>query len=281
MNRRVTLIIAIVLGVVAVLLLRKYINDLQAQYTKPVTSVAVAKRNLPPGTILTPEMVEFRENWPEEIRPSTSFNERTIELVYNQQLKVAIPVGDPILSGYLVEARPVKPLAEILNEGERAITLEVDELSGIAYMIRPNDHVDILGTFDVRFSELFFGRPVADPAELTNQNAEYSFTYTLLQDVTVLAVENRRAYGDASESAEPESEYSSITVAVTPSEAKLIVFALEKGRLTFALRPAEDTLIEDTEERLEVVDVPNLFKHLVRETQERKRRITVKRGGTN
>jgi hypothetical protein len=55
----------------------------------------------------------------------------------------------------------------------------------------------------------------------------------------------------------------------------MVVFALEKGRLNYALRPKEDMLIEDAEEDLEVVDVRNLFAHLVRETKTRKERRIV------
>ena len=43
--------------------------------------------------------------------------------------------------------QPVEKLDKQLHRGERAITLRVDAITGVAYNITPGSHVDIIGTF--------------------------------------------------------------------------------------------------------------------------------------
>jgi len=275
-NRRTAILVAVVLGVVAVILLRKYVTDLRQSYFKETVEVAVANANLPEGTVLTEDIVSYRSDWPADLLPSGAIGPNSIDMFYGHQLLAPLVQGDLLLAGYLVRPRPVFPLAELLTEGERAITLACDEIAGVAGMIRPNDRIDILGTFEVTAQEMGETPDPGDTAAGMGAGfGQRSFTYTLLQDVKVLAVDDRRADESPSQTKKAEETYNSITVALTPGEARMVVFALEKGRLNYALRPKEDMLIEDAEEDLEVVDVRNLFAHLVRETKTRKERRIV------
>lgn len=103
----------------------------------------------------------------------------------------------------------------------RAVTVSTDQSAGIAGMLRPADHVDVLATF-TRGSE--------------------SSTRVILQDVEVIAVDN-----DVSPEPTPASERQStastsrdvpVTLAVTVSEAERLVLADTRGKIRLALRPA-------------------------------------------
>lgn len=270
MNRRTAMFVAIVLAVVAVVMLQNYISEIRSSYSKESTTLVVARSNLEEGTVITPKVLTTQEGWPLEYKPSNAFTKDNIDMAYGHQLLVPVKKGDPILSTHLTRPQPIKPLRELLKEGERAITLACDETSGVGGMILPNDHVDIIGTFTVSVEELAKEGEAPGPSGFGL--GERSFTYTLLQDVTVLAVDDRRAFNDSAGGEQVEKRYSTITVALTPREARMVTFAFEKGRLSFALRPMDDAIIEDEEEQLEVVDVKNLFQHLIRETKTRKTR---------
>jgi len=64
-------------------------------------------------------------------------------------------------------------LAEMIKPTLRAVSIPVDAIASVSGMIKPNDHVDILGTF------IFPSATVTGGVE--------TITLTVLQDVTVLA----------------------------------------------------------------------------------------------
>lgn len=127
------------------------------------------------------------------------------------------------------------PLADMVGEKERALSLAVDTTSSVSGMVAPNDHVDIIGSF--RF-----------PAEEGNAILD-TVTLTLLQNVAVLAVGQKlgttRWGARTMEGISQRSRgYSNITVGVTPKEAELLVFASQKGKLVLTLRNPEDVYME-------------------------------------
>jgi pilus assembly protein CpaB len=114
-------------------------------------------------------------------------------------------------------------LAERVEKKQRAVSIAVDNTSAVSGLVRPNDKVDIVGTF--RF-----------PVEQASTALDV-VTWTLLQDVTVLAVGQSMSRGghDAN-----RRGYSTLTLALSPEEAELIIFAEQKGKLTLTLRNPAD-----------------------------------------
>jgi pilus assembly protein CpaB len=88
--------------------------------------------------------------------------------------------------------------------------------------VKPNDHVDILGTF------------------MKPEKKEW-VTITLLQNVTVLAVGSRLFSKDrgSSETASSRGDQT-VTVLVTPEEAELLTFSVDKGKISLSLRNQND-----------------------------------------
>ena len=96
-----------------------------------------------------------------------------------------------------------------MQKGQRALTIPVDLSGSLAGMLRPGDHVDILGTF-------------------ARAQQDYA-TVTLLQNVLVLATGEMRGVGrerrgEPSGATGPRT-FNNITVSVDPEEAELLVFA--------------------------------------------------------
>ena len=103
----------------------------------------------------------------------------------------------------------------------RAVSIDVNERSAVGMWVRPNDHVDVLGTF-------------RDP------NSNQIVAVTLLQNVIVLATGQTTA---ATQSTSRDVEYGTVTLLVLPEEAEILVLAQELGSLYLSLRNAEDISI--------------------------------------
>src|SRR5262249_18409869 len=106
-----------------------------------------------------------------------------------------------------------------LQNGNRALTTEVDEVNSISGLLRPGDHIDLLVT-----------------AKGTRPSAR-EVTFPLLSNVEVLATgqTTRKAQGS-----KPSRTYTTITMSVDPEAAQRIIVAKNSGRLTAVLRNPDD-----------------------------------------
>jgi len=122
-------------------------------------------------------------------------------------------------------------LTGIIPMGMRAISISVDATSSVTGLVLPGNHVDVIGTF--RFPEM------------KGDKSLDTLTLTILQNVAVLATGTD--YGKntmLSQSQQRRGGYSNVTLALTPKEVEMIIFASQKGRLTLSLRNYEETKIE-------------------------------------
>jgi Flp pilus assembly protein CpaB len=89
-------------------------------------------------------------------------------------------------------------------------------------MLRPGDHVDVLGTF------------------ARGQGTDWA-TVTLLQNVQVLATGELRAAaeGESDTSSQPKS-FNNITLSVDLEEAELLAFSVQRGPINVILRAQDD-----------------------------------------
>jgi pilus assembly protein CpaB len=95
-------------------------------------------------------------------------------------------------------------------------------------MVRPNDHVDVIGTFDFE-----------------GAGGRRNFvTCTILQNVLVLATGSETSKSRL-QTQGLNRAYSTVTLEVTPREAEMLAFAEQiKGRLVLTLRNRNDTSYE-------------------------------------
>lgn len=104
----------------------------------PQYPVLVAARQLVAGQPLRGEDLMV-EQW--QAQPAASFDKP--EAVIGELLRFDVAPGEPVTSQALMRG-----LSRYLKEGERAVTLAVDEQSGPAAHIVPGDLVDIFLTFN-------------------------------------------------------------------------------------------------------------------------------------
>lgn len=229
MIRRQTLIalgMAIFLGLIAVYLANSYLTAADKKLEQAgTTKIAVAAVPLEYGTEITPAMIRFTD-YPNTSIPAGSFSNLN-QLLPAGKKRVAlmrIEANEPILPNKISGAGEGASIAALLPEGMRATSVRINDVSGVAGFIQPNDSVDVLITRDV-------------------QNANSQVTDVLLQNVRVLAIGQQQQGADG----KPISA-NTATLLVDQVGAQKLALAQQVGTLSLVLRkPGEqDNPVVDT-----------------------------------
>jgi len=146
-----------------------------------------------------------------------------------------LPKGKPVLSTAVAKRSRSLALAYGIPQDYRAITVPVDDVSGVAGFIRPGDHIDLLAIF-------------------TDDTGKYSVVRTVLQDIEVLAVNTLTGAPSPEEKEQQEDEKKpksrrgeenrTVTIAVTPHEAQMVAISHHRGELRMTLRRTGDGRME-------------------------------------
>lgn len=262
MGNKKILIIAIVLAVVFVGLLQLYLSGLKKEYGVDATfeTIIVATQDIPAQTPITNKMITTKQ-FPQQYVHKESVREKDRNFILGQPTSFKIARNQPLLwTDFAGTKERIGLSGVIASDDDRALTIPVNEISGVGYLLRPDDHVDIMGTF------------------LNPKNGEMT-TLTLLQNVTVLAVGSNLGGSDESENLATgkkgqtskrvtQTRYTSITVLVTPEEAELLVFSQVKGTISLMLRKeGAHQILENIPE----MDFNRIFVPEVRQTLQKKR----------
>jgi pilus assembly protein CpaB len=246
MRQKIIPIVSILAGVLAFMLSIRYfnaeqakINDRKAQLDASAATVTVvaAGKNIPANAPLTLDDIAtvsvqkstLRE---EPIYPGDYKKIIGRKLIYDLK-KGSMVLWSDIEGGSAVLS---PQLESMVKPGLRAISINVSGAHAVSGMVRPNNRVDVLGTFSF-------------PSKTVEGELE-AVTLTVLQDVTVLATGNemahKRLHNNTSVNGyQPQKSYSTVTLEVTPREAELLTFAQTvQGRLTLALRNSSDVSFE-------------------------------------
>ena len=246
MKQKWVLIIAIIAGITAFWLTGYYLRIEKNKIMGAARQiyVVVAANDLPAGSVLKNTDLAKDLVFQSAVGDRAVVPESVREII-GKKLLFNISRGNPIQwSDVDAPFRGEAGLADMINPGMRAISISVDSVSSVSSMIKPNDRVDVLGTFT-------FPTATGDVETVT---------LTVLQDVTVLATGQslaRKAAGPPGDRPERAPKgYSTVTFEVTPREAELLVFAQTvKGRLYLALRNPTDMSF--------ITDLPQInFEHL-------------------
>jgi len=211
-------------AVVAFVAIKK--REVDARRGWNLVPVMVAEQEIREGSTVTAEMISAR-TIPEQFVTASVVKPDSVSYVLNQKLLVPLQAGDMLLWTQF-ETLKAERLSPRIQRGARAVSIEVSRKTSVGGWIRPNDHVDVIGTF-------------RDPA--SNENV----ALTLLQNVVVLATGKLTGTTNLNLVPENQREYSNVTLLVLPDEAQILTLAAELGSLSLALRNEDD--LEPIEER--------------------------------
>jgi len=207
---------ALVLGLVAAFMAKSMLSKNRGSEaaTGPLVPVVVFKADAQPGSLLTPDMVEVVHLDPKSV-PEAHFTE--IGQLAHRVVMNPTPKGLPVVESLLAVEGAGSGLQALIPDGMRAITVEVNEFSGVAGLLNVGSTVDVISTFQAG--------GVAD-----------TLTRTIVQNIRVTAV-GQRIGGT------PDNENGlarSVTLLVTPKDAEAIELATNIGRPRLVLRGGRD-----------------------------------------
>ena len=234
MAKRKLLIAALLVGLFAAFFMYLFAKQIKKEKDDVLSdqiAVVKAARLIPSGTELTKEKVTT-ELVPRKFLPPNPLYEKDLPIYIDSPVAVQIDQGAMILTSDFSVAEVSRTLSAKIPEDERALTIAVDNISGVAGLLKPGDRVDILGTFP---------HMAKDGVVRDERGKKESgfITMTLLQNVTLLAVGNR--ISDLGNSPKHQDRgYSSVTISVTVQEAELLTITQTRGKLMFLLRNRED-----------------------------------------
>jgi pilus assembly protein CpaB len=220
----VALVLGLLAGVVAYSAIKKKESDVRRGWN--LVPVVVAAQDIPEGTIVTFDMISQR-SVPEQFVTSSVVKPDSATYVVNQKVLVPLQAGDPLLWSQFETTKAAERLSTKVQKKGRAITIEAKQTTAVGGWVRPNDHVDLIGTF-------------RDPQ--TDENV----AVTLLQNVIVLATGKITGTTNVNLIPESQREYGNVSLLVIPEEAEILVLASELGNLTMSLRNEDDVdIIEE------------------------------------
>jgi pilus assembly protein CpaB len=222
----VPLILAIVLGVVAAKVARDTLMKNRAASGPPgkFVKIVVAKEDIQPGQEIKPEQINMAQVQ-ENAAPASSFTDA--EKLQGRSAEMIILKGQPIVEAMLAQEGSGTGLQSLVPHGMRAVTIEVNEFTGVAGLLVPNCHVDILATIN-------------DGANNTQVSK------AIVQNVTVKAL-GQRTTVNGNEPPNPNEMFRSVTLLLSPKDAEAVELACTTGRPRLVLRGGRDTDIAESE----------------------------------
>jgi len=218
----IPLAIGLIVGLAALKLGWDYLAKVQGASkvpTGPVKKVVVAARPLDMGTLLAEKDLTVVD-MPEDLVPADTTGDPKDFI--GQSIKNAIAARMPVLKNMV---GPGTGFRGVISEGYRAVTVKVNEYSGVAGLLKPGDRVDVVGTFSFRR-----GRGTQTVSKIVLQNVE----------VRAIGQEfHEREDGKSSLSGKLSR---SVTMLVRPDQVERLQLAASKGKIRLALRgPFDDS----------------------------------------
>lgn len=237
MKNKIVLVISLVAGLVAAVLTRVYVvsKDAEVQKVKDAIKakygtieVLCFDREMPAGTVLSKSDLGLKVVPAIGMRGQALTVENVTDVV-GRKILLSHKRGDVLFWADVEGGNPtVKGLSDDIKKQMRAISINCSGAASVSGMVKPNDHVDVIGTFD-------FNRG-AGTKDLV--------TCTILQNVLVLATGSNTGKSLGRDLGLSQG-YSTVTLEVTAREAEMLAFAEQiKGRLVLTLRNRNDISFE-------------------------------------
>lgn len=220
-------LIAIVCGLLAAVALFQYMNQIKSQMqTENTMTVVVAAEQIPANTVVDAKQLKTEDVPVQFVHPNAV---TSIDDIVGQAAVTDIARDEIIISDRLV--KPGSEQASFsykLEAGERAITVGIDPVSGVAGYIQTGDHVDVIGLFEVKMPDAAGGEKTV------------AYSTVVVQNRKVLAVGDKSILSDNAK----KDENKTLTLAMTLAEAQKVAWASQFGVIRAVLRSPIDEGIE-------------------------------------
>jgi len=257
MKKKIVLIIALVSGLAAAVLTHIYLSakdaevgELKASINRRYGTMDVLcfSRDLPSSTPLAKSDLGVKTVPAIGMRGQALTVENVADIIGRKTL-IAHRRGDVLFWSDIEGGNPAESgLSADIKKQMRAFSINCSGAAAVSGMVKPNDHVDVIGTFDFE----------------AKSGSKNFVTCTILQNVLVLATGQKTAKSRGRDLAPVGgSSYSTVTLEVTPREAEMLAFANEiKGRIMLSLRNRNDPSFEKELPKVDFEKIRNEIEEL-------------------
>jgi pilus assembly protein CpaB len=178
-------------------------------------TIVVVAVDVAPGVRLAPEHLKTAQVEPSLAGAGTFADPQQ---VVGRVTRMKLPTGMVVLDSLLAPTGTAAGLQAILPNGYRAITLRIDEVSGVAGFLVPGARIDVVST-------------------ISGRDGRESQAIAVVQNVPVIAVGTRVTPGQPRQEGEP---ITSVTLAVTPEQAQKVELIASTSQTRLLLRSFGD-----------------------------------------
>ena len=216
MDRQKKLLLFGAAWLAALLLTWFYYSNAVAPKQEKTLRTVVALHDMPVGTLLRKGDLKLIA-YPERNVPKGSLFQ--LAGAENRVLMMPVNTNQPVLQGMISEPTTMEGVASTIERGYRAVSVQVTDVSGVAGLIQPGSHVDVI-----------FTRPgtMAEAA-----------TSTILQNVKVISTGRTVAIGQTVDPRAPKSP--TVTLVLLPEDAQKLELAKSQGKVSLSLRNPLDS----------------------------------------
>lgn len=186
------------------------------------TQILVAAKDLPSGTIIQANSLAFR-NWPQDAIDQNAYvvqGSGSLEEFDGAVVRTGMRTGEPVIRTNMIKRGESGFLAAVLQPGMRAVSLSVNENTGVAGFVFPGDRVDLVLSH------------VVNLGDSNGQQRPHNVSETVMHDLRVIAVDQRSGDQD-----QAPAVGRVVSLEVTPEQSEKIALAQRMGELRLVLRP--------------------------------------------
>ena len=188
----------------------------QAPPPLPTIPVVVAAKDIDAAHSIRAEQLSVVQ-WPKDSSPKGGF--ASVEELAGRVAVMPIGAGEPILDPKLAPKGTPSGMVALVSPEKRAMTVKVDEASGVAGFVIPNNRVDVV-------SSINRGDFSTDP-------------------MSRIVLENLRVLGTGQKIIEKDPDgkpqvVPTVTLEVSPKDGERLALAAQEGHLSLVLRSQKD-----------------------------------------
>lgn len=225
----IPLVVGLAVGLIAIKYTMDTVKKAGADNTQYV-QVVLAIADIPATVPIKPEMVKAVKSPRTPLLPPDVFT--TTEDVIGRVTQKSIPQGAAVLPSMIAPKGTLPGIGVRVKKDFRAVTVKIDESSGVGYLVRPEDWVDVLVVMDIQ-----------------KKGRRETISRVILQNIQVGAV--GQALGDANKDDSGGRQAKSVTLIVKKDEVPKLHLAQSRGRITLAMRGSEDAQVGENAEATE------------------------------
>jgi pilus assembly protein CpaB len=186
-------------------------KNTQGTSSIPTSSVLVAANDLQIGAELKQEDLRAVQ-WPSNAVPAGSFSKP--EDLIGRGLIMPVMTNEPFLPSKLASKEAGAGLPPVIPEGQRAVSVRVNDVVGVAGYVLPGTRVDVVATMN----------PTMNQTDITSK--------VILTNVQVVAAGTKIEQDDKNK----PIQVAVVTLLVNPDEAEKLTLASTEGKIQLALR---------------------------------------------